>query len=145
MADMHCPADGHALRGGSYQGIRVDRCPACSGVWLDRARLEALEEIHEREYRGEPAAELDLGSQAYELARQKARGPRRCPGCGVEMEAREYARVSEVLIDVCPRCHGIWLDAGELEQLERFFERVRHEVSTPRNPLLAALRRLRRG
>ena len=25
-----------------YQGVTVDQCPACQGVWLDRGELEAL-------------------------------------------------------------------------------------------------------
>ena len=37
-----------------------------------------------------------------------------CPRDGVELNEREFGGVK---VDVCPRCHGVWLDAGELEQL----------------------------
>lgn len=37
-----------------------------------------------------------------------------CPSCQKQMrEVRE----ANVAIDVCNNCHGVWLDAGELEQL----------------------------
>ena len=44
---------------------------------------------------------------------------RRCPVDGVEM-AKEI--VLNLILDRCPTCHGVWLDAGELEQLEDTIE-----------------------
>ncbi|MBC7104459.1 MAG: zf-TFIIB domain-containing protein [Firmicutes bacterium] len=39
---------------------------------------------------------------------------RSCPSCGVPMrEVRKH----DVLIDLCPGCHGVWLDRGELEKI----------------------------
>lgn len=38
----------------------------------------------------------------------------RCVRDGAELDERVY---DGVRIDVCPTCHGIWLDAGELEQM----------------------------
>lgn len=36
----------------------------------------------------------------------------RCDGTALEERVREG-----VVIDVCPRCRGVWLDRGELEKL----------------------------
>jgi hypothetical protein len=38
-----------------------------------------------------------------------------CPKDGGELVEREYHHVK---IDVCAQCGGVWLDRGELEQLE---------------------------
>jgi len=38
----------------------------------------------------------------------------RCPACAVEMDRARFSATSDVVIDVCARGHGIWLDAGEL-------------------------------
>lgn len=38
----------------------------------------------------------------------------RCPKCGMELQTLHHG---EVEIDTCFHCHGIWLDAGELEQI----------------------------
>ncbi|HEX8069506.1 MAG TPA: zf-TFIIB domain-containing protein [Pyrinomonadaceae bacterium] len=40
----------------------------------------------------------------------------KCPRCGVALTEVEHAGVK---IDRCPKCHGVWLDAGELEQLTK--------------------------
>ena len=31
----------------------------------------------------------------------------------------DKARISDVEVDVCPACHGLWLDRGEIERLGR--------------------------
>ncbi|MEA3558917.1 MAG: zf-TFIIB domain-containing protein [Candidatus Thermoplasmatota archaeon] len=38
----------------------------------------------------------------------------KCVTCGVEMEMKVFNGVET---DVCPRCGGVWLDEGELEDL----------------------------
>ena len=47
-----------------------------------------------------------------------------CPKCQAPMREREKG---EIIIDICPNCRGVFLDAGELEKLiaaeERVFER----------------------
>lgn len=137
---MRCPADGAQLTERRYEDdIRVDLCPACRGAWLDPGELEAIEEAHERDHAEELGRMVDLGYNAYELARQKSGRTLRCPRCGAEMEAREYARCSQVMIDVCPEDHGIWLDRGELEALEIFFERSRAETRALRRGFFRSL------
>jgi len=37
-----------------------------------------------------------------------------CPRCDGRLHQKTY---DEVSIDQCDRCHGIWLDTGELEQI----------------------------
>jgi len=39
---LACPRCSKELAAVEYQGVLVDQCPACGGVWLDRAELEAL-------------------------------------------------------------------------------------------------------
>ena len=38
----------------------------------------------------------------------------KCPRDGSDLEETESDNVK---VDTCPRCKGVWLDAGELEQL----------------------------
>ena len=39
---LRCPHDGKALRALRYEGVEIDVCGACSGVWLDRGELVAV-------------------------------------------------------------------------------------------------------
>lgn len=38
----------------------------------------------------------------------------RCPSCGSRLVELER---SEILIDACPECRGVWLDRGELDRI----------------------------
>jgi Zn-finger nucleic acid-binding protein len=39
---MECPVDGETLVMSDRQGIEIDYCPKCRGVWLDRGELDKL-------------------------------------------------------------------------------------------------------
>ena len=38
----------------------------------------------------------------------------RCPKCGGHLATEEFHRIQ---VDRCPDCHGLWLDAGEIDLL----------------------------
>jgi Zn-finger nucleic acid-binding protein len=46
---MDCPVDGSNLVMSERQGIEIDYCPKCRGVWLDRGELDKIIERNERE------------------------------------------------------------------------------------------------
>lgn len=39
---MNCPIDGTELRMADRQGVEIDYCPKCRGVWLDRGELDKI-------------------------------------------------------------------------------------------------------
>ena len=39
---MQCPNDGQALAMTTREGIEIDYCPTCRGVWLDRGELDKI-------------------------------------------------------------------------------------------------------
>ncbi|HWM14063.1 MAG TPA: zf-TFIIB domain-containing protein [Gaiellaceae bacterium] len=42
------------------------------------------------------------------------REPMRCPNDGARLVEIER---SEILVDACPECRGVWLDRGELDKI----------------------------
>jgi Zn-finger nucleic acid-binding protein len=51
---MNCPVDGSELRITDRQGIEIDYCPQCRGIWLDRGELDkVLERSAQPGYRDE--------------------------------------------------------------------------------------------
>lgn len=39
---MQCPIDGTTLQIAERQGVEIDFCPQCRGVWLDRGELDKI-------------------------------------------------------------------------------------------------------
>ena len=60
--------------------------------------------------------EDDTGAAATEATLKEA-AQMRCPKCGTRLNTHTLHDVS---VDECPSCHGMWLDAGELEALARW-------------------------
>lgn len=44
---MHCPKCGNDLEEIPHEGIMIDRCKGCGGIWLDPGELEFLEKKEE--------------------------------------------------------------------------------------------------
>lgn len=87
-------------------------CPSCRGAFVERAALIAIERWARDRGRRATAAEVAL--RAFQSERPVAR----CPRCDVEMFARQWGMASLVVVDACIDCNGVWLDGGELAQIE---------------------------
>ena len=85
-----------------------DRKKALEEDYFRRKEREALEKMREQMSGGDAAAEGG-GDAAAGAAAQCPRGD----------GALETITVEGVEVDRCGTCGGVWLDAGELEQLTR--------------------------
>ncbi len=125
---MKCPLDSAELLTRTYEAdIQVDLCPTCRGIFLDHGELERIQKTVQRDHSALLAQVPDTVSKAFELARQQQRPDLTCPKCAGSMGKQEHGDCSQILVDVCSACRGVWLDAGELEALEAFFEQAQAE------------------
>lgn len=81
-------------------GMIVEMCSSCNGMWFDAGELTVLLEV----YRKFDANDGELTEVP-------------CVRCGANMRELKYPG-TEVVIDRCPECQGIWLDKGEYEDLK---------------------------
>lgn len=56
---MNCPIDNTDLQMTERQGVEIDYCPKCRGVWLDRGELDKI--IDRSDELTEPPAREDRG------------------------------------------------------------------------------------
>ena len=118
----HCPVDDFTLAVENYEGVEIDRCPHCRGVWLDAGELEAVQDNQESDFRDVPGSKLDMVTAAVGMAKAASEVERNCVRCNSGLTRKEYAPSSQIMIDNCPKGHGMWLDAGELSRLQQFYE-----------------------
>ncbi len=137
---MRCPVDSEMLEKTVYEAqIEIDQCPSCSGMWLEYEELEAIQDSRENDYEEELGKIPNYFDQSYEFSLAKTEGAYSCPRCGDEMEKREYGFSSQIMIDVCPSCRGVWLHKDEIKELEIFFEKSRFEANDIRQGLFKSL------
>ena len=96
-----CPRDRSPLAPRKLEGVTVDECPKCAGVFFDAAEL------------GRVTGDKELAAYLAQVHGQ-ATSPMVCPGCGGLMD---LDKVADVEVDHCTSCHGVWLDAGEMDRI----------------------------
>jgi len=74
-----------------FDGMEVQYCPDCGGVWLKGGDMEDL---------------IGLDPDSGRVIS--------CEECGWTMNTRVILGVE---IDYCPSCGAVWLDPGELEKI----------------------------
>lgn len=141
---MKCPHNQSELTRRPYEAdITVDVCSKCDGMWLDHGELESIQATVENDYRAELERIPESTVNAYRHARRENdRSALSCPSCSADMTEREHGYCSQIFIDVCAECQGVWLDAGELKALELFFERSQLETREVRQGFWQSLRDL---
>jgi uncharacterized protein len=73
---MKCPIDGTELVMSDRNGIEIDYCPQCRGVWLDRGELDKIIErstSYEQQLR-QPPAPPAAPQQVYPTQQPPAQG-----------------------------------------------------------------------
>jgi membrane associated rhomboid family serine protease len=111
-----------------YYGVivEVDVCTHCGGLWLEKDELAKIISKNILNFSVDDAFVIeDLGEL---LGKSKLN----CPNCGIRLNIYKLLNVyetikeSDVEIDVCEKCSGIWLEKGELDYAMRL---PRHEIS----------------
>ena len=123
---MICPVCNHSMVIIEHENIELDYCTSCKGVWFDSGELELLLEAAELENYG-VFAERIIGSSEASSTEKK----RKCPICTRKMKKKHIDEAQELLIDVCPRAHGIWFDGGEVEHLLKLIAGKSGEAGSP--------------
>ncbi|MEW6733171.1 MAG: zf-TFIIB domain-containing protein [Acidobacteriota bacterium] len=126
---MNCPkcADSTLLTVLSEEAFPLDFCQKCHGIWFDQ---------------GETAKHFTLDSDIPNLAAavKTARNTGlSCPRCQGELQEIKYDDRSDLLLDRCQKCYGLWFDFHETEKLLRLVT----EQEDPRTRLKRAMQRLK--
>lgn len=117
---MDCPKCIGKLEDHTIEDLDVYCCFVCEGLWFDAGELEEVLKRDSKDF-----DYIDVGQEEYSGAEVKAEGIDlskklgKCPRCtdGTVMKKAPYEKNHKVMIDICPKGHGIWLDGGEIQQL----------------------------
>jgi PAT family beta-lactamase induction signal transducer AmpG len=94
-----------------HDGVEIDRCTQCKGIWFDAGEVSLLNDPG-------VAAAIDTGS-AGEGKHYNSIDDYRCPRCGSEMLKQVHPRQKHIWYEVCADCEGSFFDAGEFRDLSQ--------------------------
>jgi Zn-finger nucleic acid-binding protein len=93
-----------------YENVEIDRCTTCQGIWFDRNEQEQL-----RKKAGSET--IDTGSQErgeqFDTVQDIV-----CPRDGAMMRHIVVANQRHIGYEKCPRCGGVFFDAGEFRDFK---------------------------
>jgi Zn-finger nucleic acid-binding protein len=110
----------------THEGITIDRCSNCHGLWFDEDEAQHLKAI-------EDSHVLDTGD-ANAGAKWDSRADIQCPRCGKDMEKAGDPKQKHIWYEIC-HDHGMFMDAGEFSDFkaETLMDRFRGLIKGDRN------------
>lgn len=115
----------------TFQGLEVDLCPRCGGLWLDRGEITRAAKLSDDEL-GKLRALL-TGSSGPPPIPTAIKVD--CPACEGTLSE---VTLGSVHVDYCGTCHGIFLDRGELQDAVAAV-RAKNETATPQQVMAVAI------
>jgi len=106
---MNCPKCNINTHTHQFDGVEINECTKCYGVWFDKDELRKCKDLDDP----------DLNWMDFELWKiqdqfQVSTNPVICPKCQVNMAAIKYDKTN-IQIDYCPHCQSVWLDKDEFQ------------------------------
>lgn len=90
----------------------TEACTICRGVWFEAGELKQAEAYVDHDL-GWLEVDLWKDVEQFKVTEQ---AERLCPADGKPMANVRYGP-TDVTVDTCPQCRGIWLDQGEFERI----------------------------
>ena len=103
-----------------YEGASVRMCGRCGGYWVTQIALKAI--AHRRDTEFTEAVKERFLQLADE---SNSTEPLMCMSCGKFMVKDQFKDWDDIVIDRCEKCGGIWLDPGELQKIQIYWEYFR--------------------
>jgi len=103
-----------------HLGITIDVCPTCAGIWFDKDEL-----LHITQLDPEALPQLD---EMYRPVVHSYDPPweKLCPVChNTRLRQYNYLYTSNIELDECPECGGIWVENSELAKMPQVLKDVR--------------------
>lgn len=109
---MECPKCNSEFKTIEYEGIEVDRCTQCEGIWFDILEHQELKKIKGSE-------SIDSGNPAKGQAYNKI-DKINCPKCKTQMIRMVDSRQPHIWYEACSICNGVFFDAGEFKDYKKY-------------------------
>mgnify|MGYP000949863581 CR=1 FL=1 len=116
-----CPVCAIALTTTELYRQTVDRCLQCNGVYFDAGELESIIKLVRL------AGEVKLDEEEIDTVGEQER--ERILRCPIDDEVMIKHEIAGVVIDICDKCRGIWLDDREITALKFAEQHVRANLN----------------
>ncbi len=136
---VNCVNGCGSLKAVAYEGVTIDSCNSCLGIWLDYSELTHIVKTKEQSWSNEYIESITNEIDKPGIHNSENDRNLSCPKCNEVMPPVNYQYSSGIIINTCPSNHGVWLDSGELDKIQIFMEKWRETASQNQSKYAAAL------
>jgi len=114
---MFCPfCKKEKFKKSIFYNTEVDYCPRCLGLWFEEDELRQAKDETDKDLNW---LDIDLWKEKKKFRISKKEIL--CPSCSVPLYCVRYGD-SQVEVDVCNLCKGVWLDRGEFKKIIEYLK-----------------------
>lgn len=115
---MQCSNCKNGLKKITYKDVELDQCLNCGGMWFDGGELRKVKEREDELLRW---LDIDLFADTKQFT--GGYSSMVCPKDGNSLYEISYDN-TDINVDVCNVCKGVWLDKEELDNIIAFLKRT---------------------
>lgn len=118
-----------------FREINLDDCPQCGGIWFDDGELKKLQSV------GDELCLQSLEDQAkpHKDVVVNEGEPKLCPVCNQRLTPYRYMYSSNVMLDECDDCFGVWVQDGELQKMAEYLDEEQPKIDPAKRQVIAAV------
>jgi len=128
---MTCPICKVNFKKAVFYGVEIDYCPQCLGLWFEEDELREAKDEKDMNLNW-----LDISLWQDKKKLKISKNERICPACSVPLYSVNYGNsplrqaqgdaepveASNLEVDICNVCRGIWLDRGEFRKIIEYLK-----------------------
>ncbi|MGC8735002.1 MAG: zf-TFIIB domain-containing protein [bacterium] len=140
------------LQNAVLENIELDVCNSCGGIWFDKQELASAVSLDKQTVDNFYNKLSNLKSTNSESNNEGNSVEKtlnkdvilKCPKCNIEMSKYRYMYTSNIYIDSCDKCEGIWLDNKELLNIINYIEEASKVDPEKEAAILAKIQQIKK-
>lgn len=114
---IHCPHCKKSLKKSILHNTEINYCSSCLGLWFEKDELRQAKDAKDEQLNW-----LDIDLWKDKTKFRVSPGQTLCPSCRLPLYKTQYGD-SDIKVDVCNMCQGIWLDRGEFKKITDYLKK----------------------
>lgn len=120
-----CPRCDELLWQRTFDGVSLEGCKSCGGTWFDARELDQVLQ------KPDLLAVVENAFRPGEQPPMRPRATNLCPVCRKPLIAFRHPKIPTVILESCPKCHGVWADEGKLSEIHKALQPQPQPQSVP--------------
>ncbi len=101
-----------------FHKSEVDKCNQCHGIWFERDELRKSKDEKDQHLKW---LDADIWREGKKI--QVSSSMKTCPPCKENLYEVKYGE-SDIKVDVCNSCQGVWLDGREFKKIIAYLSNI---------------------